>query len=61
MFLAIFFLLLNSRVRMYVDILSGHFAGHPTYPQNWSSMGVMGSAHTMVRWRRLAGTSAMVR
>jgi hypothetical protein len=37
MFLAIFFLLLNSHVRMYVgcmwNIRSGHFAGHPTSPK----------------------------
>jgi hypothetical protein len=46
MFLAIFFLLLNLRVSMYVGCTVkysfGSFAGHPTYPQNWSSMGYDG-------------------
>ena len=51
-----FLTLLNLRVRMYV----GHFAGHPTYPQNWSSMGfdVMGSLHgplVAARWYQRHG------
>jgi len=46
MFLAIFFLLLNSRVHMYIGCTVkysfGSFCRSPTDPQNWSSMGCDG-------------------
>ena len=64
MFLAILFLLLNSHVRMYVrctvKYLFGSFSGSSNLSPKlrwWD----LWWAHTMDHWRRLAGTSTMVR
>ncbi len=63
-FLVTFLLLLNSHVRIYVDstkIMSVRRNGGKARQLSKLVFHGMWWAHTMVRWRRLAGTSTMVR